>query len=53
MNNKNRPEKRRAFETNSCLHLLVRRNIRCARRKWELSRDHIDMLKALTAELEL
>jgi hypothetical protein len=33
--------------------LLAIRNIRYARRKWEVSRDQMDMLKSLTAELEL
>jgi hypothetical protein len=33
--------------------LLAIRNIRCARRKWEVSRDQVDMLKGLTEELEL
>jgi hypothetical protein len=33
--------------------LLTIRNIRCARRKWEVSRDQVDILKDLTEELEL
>ncbi len=33
--------------------LLAIQNIRCARRKWEVSHDQIDMLKSLTSELDL
>src|ERR1700686_420347 len=33
--------------------LLAIRNIRCARRKWEVSCDQVAMLKGLTEELQL
>ena len=35
------------------LHLLASRNIRFARRKWEVSRDQVAALRDLTAELQL
>ena len=53
MNRKTRRERRQALGTDSAVRLLAVRNIRLARRKWEISPDQVAALKSLTEELRL
>src|ERR1035437_4212638 len=53
MSRKMRSERRQALGTEPPVRLMAIRNIRIARKKWEVSRDQVAMLKNLTEELEL
>ena len=53
MSRKMRSERRQALGTEPPVRLMAIRNIRIARKKWEVSRDQVAVLKDLTEELEL
>jgi hypothetical protein len=53
MSRKMRSESRQALGTEPPVRLMAIRNIRIARKKWEVSRDQVAVLKDLTEELEL
>src|ERR1700687_3475580 len=53
MSRKIRSERRLTQRTEPPLRLLAMRNIRCARRNWEISTEQAATLKYLTEELEL
>jgi hypothetical protein len=51
--NRNTKDKACGLEKSPQRRLLAIRNVRSARRKWELSREQVAMLKELTEDLEL
>jgi hypothetical protein len=53
MSGETRSERRQGLRTKLPVRLLAIRNIRIARRKWEVSRDQVTVLKDLTEELKL
>ena len=48
-----RNKNRRVLGSCARVSVLLKQNIRFARTKWEISRDHVAMLEDLTAELDL
>ena len=53
MNRNTKDKDRHRLKKKPQRHLLAIRNIRFARRKWEVSREQVAVLKDLTEELEL